>query len=503
MTTLSDLPHFPSAPKNGQTLSFAITGLDEKGRGTGLLRAAIGPQRDPRAFSCHVSGARPGDQVTVRVLKRRKNTLTAHLLSLDSASVDRVEPRCPHAQVSGADHPGCGGCRLQDLSYQAQLDAKRHRLRTALDREGLTSVQISEVWGAEEPWYYRNKMEFTFGFDGEGRPSVGLHPAGYKYEVMALETCFLQSPEVAKLLPALAQWLKTTRPEHYNPRENTGFLRTITFREGKRTGDRLVELTTTGDERTQWAGEEAPSEAVVGAMTEAIRSLAATHSVGLTSVIWTRHIAAKGIRTRMESTAVWGESSLSERLELGDHGSLVFDIHPRAFFQTNSRQAETLYRRVIEMATQGREELGTVLDLYCGTGTIGLALARVCERVIGIELNPEGVASARKNAADNGIGNAEFHAGDVGETLDALGLSAQPVDLAVVDPPRAGLNAQAREQVCQLSANRVVYVSCNPDSLANDLVYLRKRGFAIGEVEMVDMFPHTAHLESVVVLNRT
>jgi 23S rRNA (uracil1939-C5)-methyltransferase len=278
-------------------------------------------------------------------------------------------------------------------------------------------------------------------------------------------------------------------------------LETLTIREGKRTGERLVELVTSDVQRCRYRGEEVEVSVVVADFRQTV--LAIGPEVGVDALYWTRRCAARGQRTRYESTLLDGSPVLRERLEIADGRSLRFEIHPRAFFQPNTLQAEVLYSEVIEASGLKSRRVGRVLDLYCGTGTIGLCLAHRADQVVGIELVAEAVENARRNAALNGIDNVVFHQGDVAQVLESEGLvDAGAVDLLVVDPPRNGLTPAALELVAKLDVPRVVYVSCTPRSLARDLSVLCRHGYRLRRVRPVDMFPHTWHVETVAVLDR-
>lgn len=489
------------APRRGERLRVRVGTLDADGLGLAVLPVALGPDRHARTFYVEVAGAVPGDELVVEVLKYRKNHVSARPLEWLDRSALRVEPRCPHFGQRDDHTPGCGGCRLSFFDYAQQLRWKAEYARAALTAEGLRELTWREPLGAPSPWYYRNKMELSFGRDDAGRLALGMHPRGYRHEVLTLDACLLQTPLLAPLSRDVAAWAEVLGLEPYDGRREAGFLRTLTVREGVRTGQRLVELTTDDADEVATASGPRPVDEVISAFDELVISWFRDRGEALSSLYWTRHRARRGERTRLIETLRWGAPHLEEELVLGDGHTLRFQIHPRAFFQTNTRQAESLYREVIEAVSRPGVTPRRLLDLYCGTGTIGLALARSAEHVVGIELQPDAVENARANAALNGVANVTYHCGDVAEVLPEV-TGADPWDAVVVDPPRAGLGPKARALVGALPAERLVYVSCNPLTLARDLRSLRDAAWHIAWVRAVDMFPQTTHVECVALLER-
>ena len=405
-----------------------------------------------------------------------------------------------------ADQAGlyCGGCALQHLTYAEQLSTKASRVASLLQEAGVDSSLVEAPIAADNPWFYRNKMEFSFGTETDGRYALGLHPPGRRWDILRLESCFLQSEDSTALLRAARGWGEKHGVAHVHPATGQGWLRTLTIREGKGTGHRMVELTTSPSEEVSYDGAPANAETVANSFVDALVSAAEDASITLTSVYWTQHVAKRGQPTRLVHRHCFGADTFDEKLTVGDGSPLTFELHPRAFFQPNTFQAQRLYAEVVA-ATQinGVEGAGHVLDLYCGTGTIALCLAPHASKVTGIELVEEAVVNARANALKNGLENVTFFAGDVGEVLEREGLASGEVfDAVVVDPPRAGLMPGAIEQLMRLSIRRLVYVSCNPEALARDIPSLVAAGFSISRVQTVDMFPQTAHIETVAVLTQ-
>ncbi|MCB9730009.1 MAG: class I SAM-dependent RNA methyltransferase [Deltaproteobacteria bacterium] len=452
-----------------------------------------------------VPRAVPGDEVEAVVGEVRRGRIGTRLERVLRASPHRVEAPCPHFGRAGDLSPGCGGCSLQALEYSQQLEAKRAWVRRLLVAHGVDGELVLPPLGMARPLHYRNKMEFSFGRDAGGALSLGLHPGGYRHEVLLLERCLLMSEPGFALVRAVHRFADERGLEPLSSRTGEGFLRGLLVREGLRTGERMLDLVTTGLESTTMDGRVVAAAEVARAFRDAVLDAAQRLGAPVSSLYWTRHIAQRGSPTRMEAHHLDGQPVLHEKLHIAGLPPLRFAIHPRAFFQPNTSQAELLYGVVARAAglDASAPARARLLDLYAGTGTIGLALAPLCREVIGIELVADAVENARANARANGITNARFVCGDVSEALGAEGLD-QPgaADLVVVDPPRAGLMGGAVEALTRIAAPRLVYVSCNPASLARDLGPLRAAGFRLRSVQPVDMFPQTAHVENVALLER-
>ena len=489
----------PRKPQRGQQLDLVVHALGPRGQGVASLDTLLGPQQEARRIRFEVRGAVPGDRVRVVVRGTERRIVEADLQEVLDPGPDRVEPRCRHARRPGGG-PACGGCPLQSLSYEAQLAAKEAWVRAELSGAGLDGGVVRPILGAPDPWYFRNKIELSFGPGYGGGLGLGFFPPGFKFEVLRLEECFLESPEALRLAHAVRDWAEAAAIPPHVPRRGEGFLRTLTLREGKRTGERLAELTTTAAPATHAAAGELTAEAVAAGFRDAVLG----SGVDVTSIWWSQHRAVRGEPTRLDSHHLHGASVLHEELRLRGQPPLRFRVHPRAFFQPNTLQAEVLYEQVAELAglagAGDGAPVGTVLDLYCGTGTIGMTLARRARRVVGVELVPEAVAVARENAALNGLDNLELHVGDVRKVLRELELGA--VDLVVVDPPRSGLAPRALARLIEIGAPRVVYVSCNPGTLAPNLADLVAAGWVLEAVQPVDLFPQTMHVENVALLRR-
>ena len=423
-------------------------------------------------FVVFVRGALPGDTVHARVTKVQRRHAEAIMTELIDAGPVRVEAPCAH-------FPACGGCRFQNLAYGAQLDAKEAWVADSLRRiAGIAEPPLQPIVGAVEEFGYRNKMEYSFA-PGDDGAELGLHRAGRWDEVLGIERCHLTTGLGNAIRNTIREWAREERLPAYDQASGKGYLRHLVVREGRNSGQALVQLVT--HERERFDRER---------LIEVL-----TRFPEVRSIHWAVNDTPAEV-TNLPSELLWGEEAIEEVL-----GGLRFRVRPNAFLQTNTRMAERLYELAREAAGLTGKE--TVFDLYCGIGTIGLLLARDALTIWGIEVSEESVACAIENAELNAIGNAAFFAGNVGEVLRELRDRAGEPDVVVVDPPRAGLAGKALRRLGELAAPRVVYVSCNPTTLAGDAKVLRDEyGYELVRATPVDMFPHTPHVEAVALLER-
>jgi 23S rRNA (uracil1939-C5)-methyltransferase len=421
-------------------------------------------------FVVFVRGGLPGDRVRARVTKVKRGFAEASAEAVLEPSPERVEAPCRHFGV-------CGGCRFQDLSYEAQIAAKERQVRDALVRIGrIPEPPVESIVPASALYGYRNKLEYSFTAGDDG-VELGFHRAGRWDEVIGIEECLLTTDLGNAIRLAVRDWAREERLEPYDQATGQGYLRHLVVREGRNTGQALVVLVTAPGERFE-----------TGYLVDVLRRFPEVRSIH-----WAVN-ETPAERTNLPTTLLWGEGTIEERI-LG----LRFLLRPTAFLQTNTQMAETLYALAREFA--GLSGTENVLDLYCGTGTIGLVLAADAGSVWGVEISEEAVACAIENAELNGIANARFVAGNVGQTLERVAAEAGRPDVVVVDPPRAGLAGKALRRTGALNADRIVYVSCNPTTLASDVKVLREElGYELLRCRPVDMFPHTPHVESVSLL---
>jgi len=454
-------------PRAGERVDLTIDSLAYGGRGVARLDGLV----------VMVDGGYPGDLVRARVTRSRRSLVEARAEEVLTPGALRVPPFCVHAGV-------CGGCRLQGIDYPRQVELKAGQVEEALRRiGGFAAPPLEAPIAAPASRYYRNKMEFSFGPGDDGQVQLGLHPAGDFRRVFALEWCHLLSERSNAIVAAVIAAARESGLPAYDQRLHQGFYRFLTLREGKNTGQTMVVLTTTdGDDAARqmlkrWAVDlRARFPEIRGVLRQVNSRLA-------------------GVAAGEYEEVLAGERTIEEIL-----GGFRFEISARAFFQTNTVQAERLYAKVLEYASLSGT--GVALDLYCGTGTISLLLSRGARRVYGVESNPDAVANAVRNARLNGVESCEFVQGEVTEAIERAPLAAVQPEVAVINPPRAGLHPALVRRLIRVAVPRLVYVSCNPTTLARDLALLVAGGYRFVRAVPVDMFPHTAHIESVALLEQ-
>ncbi len=458
--------------KKGSILTLDIEKFADKGKSLTRLDGYV----------VFVPGAVPGDRVKARVYRKRKKFAEAALIEVLAPSPLRTEPTCSYFGT-------CGGCKWQHVDYQAQLDAKTQSVRESFEHAGGRSdVTVHPALGAEDRYYYRNKMEFSFsagrwltpdeissGKDFNTSFALGLHVPGNFAKVLDLHECHLQSAWSASFVNAVRTFCLENEWSAWHPRKHTGYLRHLVIRQAANTEEIMVNLVTSHHDADRMA-----------AMSTWIQETAPQVTTFINTI--NSGVAQTAFGEAMHT--VFGPGLIHDRI--GDH---TFEIAPNAFFQTNTRQAETLYRVAAEYAALTPDDL--VYDLYCGAGTISLYVAPKVKQVIGVELVEEAVQNARRNAAANGISNVTFETGDMMTLFNEefIACNGKP-DVLIVDPPRAGLHPKVVRQIGELAPERFIYVSCNPHSQAKDLSYLTDT-FEVVQVQPVDLFPHTHHIESV------
>jgi 23S rRNA (uracil1939-C5)-methyltransferase len=444
-----------------QELELRVDSLAYGGNGVARLNG----------FVVFVRRGLPGDVVRARVTKVKRNHAEATALEVVEPGAPRVEAPCEH-------YPACGGCRFQDLGYEAQLEAKAAQVAEALRRIGrVDDPPLEPIVRAESVFHYRNKLEYSFTPTPEGS-ALGFHRAGRWDEVLDIRKCWLTTDLGNAIRDAVREWARAQGLEAYDQAAHAGFLRHLVVREGRNTGQALVQLVT------------APGRLDADSFVAALARFPEVRSIH-----WSVNERPAEV-TNLPTQLLHGDDAIEEEL-----CGLRFRVRPNAFLQTNTAMAERLYELAREFAGLTGEE--SVYDLYCGIGTIGLTLARDALTVWGIEVSEESVACALENAELNGIANAAFFAGEVGEALDDLRERAGEPDVAIVDPPRAGLSGKALRRLARLEPKRIVYVSCNPTTLAGNVKELAAEwGYRLVRARPVDMFPHTPHIETVALLER-
>jgi 23S rRNA (uracil1939-C5)-methyltransferase len=423
-------------------------------------------------FVVFVRGALPGDRVRARVTKVQRRHAEAITDEVLSPGAQRVDAPCAH-------YPACGGCRFQDFAYDAQVATKQQWVADSLQRlAGLKDPPLEPIVPAVSQFHYRNKMEYSFA-PGEDGLVLGLHRAGRWDEVLDIDKCWLTTDVGNAIRNRMREWALEEKLAPYDQEAHQGYLRHLVIRESTRTGQALVQLVTS-------AGERFDRERLIEVLQEFPQ---------VKSIHWSENRGVSEM-TNLPTELLWGDDAIEEELS-----GMRFRVRPNAFLQTNTEMADVLYGVAREFAALTGGE--TVYDLYCGIGTIGLSLAPSAMTVWGIEISEESVACAIENSELNSIGNAAYFAGNVGEALQELRERSGEPDVVVVDPPRAGLAGKALRRLGEIGAKRIVYVSCNPTTLAGDAKRLADDyGYALLRARPVDMFPHTPHVECVALLER-
>jgi 23S rRNA (uracil1939-C5)-methyltransferase len=445
-------PHSTTRPARDAELELTVDTLAHGGNGVARLDGYV----------VFVAGALPGDRVRAVVTKAKRAYAEARAVEILEPSPDRVAPE--------ADHPGAP---WQVLAYERQLEVKAEQVGDALRRLGrLEDFELEPIVPAVERWRYRNKLEYSFGTGPDGGLVCGFHAPGRYDRIVPLEDCLLASERGNAAREQVVAWCREQGLSAWDRRDQRGLLRNLVVREGRRTGELQVRLVTS------------PAEIDTAGLAAAVDS---------DGLFWTRTAGLGESTQGGETRRIAGAARLREQL-----GDLEFLISPEAFFQTNTEMAEILYGAAVEFAgLRGHER---VFDLYSGIGTIALSLASRAREVVGVELAEPAVADAIANARRNEITNASFFAGDIRLAMrDLVGQVGRP-DVCVIDPPRAGLSQKVVRRIVEAAPKRIVYVSCNPTTLAPNAAQLVEAGYRLVRVRPVDMFPQTPHIECVALL---
>ena len=420
-----------------------------------------------------VKDALIGDVITAKVMKMKKNYGYARMMEIIKASPDRVEPKCAY-------HKQCGGCQIQALSYEKQLEYKKKKVLNNLTRiGGLTNLPEFDLIGMEEPYCYRNKAQFPFGTDKNGEIVTGFY-AGRTHSIISNTKCYLGVEENEQILKLILAHLKKYNIPAYDEQTGKGLLRHVLIRKGFTTGELMVCMILNGTRMPE----------VKELVDELIKI------PGMTSITINVNTKQTNVIMGQEMKSVWGQDYITDYI-----GNVKYQISPLSFFQVNPVQTRKLYERALEYADVESGE--TVWDLYCGIGTISLFLAQKAKQVYGVEIVPQAIEDAKHNALLNGFTNAEFYVGKAEDVLPKKYREENiKADVIVVDPPRKGCDEALLQTVVQMRPKRVVYVSCDSATLARDLKYLTSEGYEVIEGTVVDQFPHTVHTEAVVKLER-
>ena len=455
--------------KKNQEVSLTIEDFTKEGEGLGKYQG----------FPLFVKDTVIGDEVKVSITKLKKNYGYARLVELIKPSEDRVTPLCPVARQ-------CGGCKLQQISYDKQLHFKKGLVEGCLTRIGGFEKEDIEqkmepVYGMEEPWHYRNKAQFPVGYDKEGNLVAGFY-AGRTHSIVANTNCAIQAKVTHPIVEKVLTYMRENKISAYDEKNHSGLIRHILTRVGFTTGEIMVCLIVNGT---------AKQLKNINKLVDKLKEIE-----GMTSIIVNTNTDKTNKILGLHCETVWGQDYIEDYI-----GDIKYQIGPLSFYQVNPQQTKVLYSKALEYADLKGQEL--VWDLYCGIGTISLFLAQKAKQVYGVEIIKEAIDDARRNATLNHMDNVEFFVGKAEEIVPAqYEKTGIHPDVIVVDPPRKGCDAALLNTMLDMAPERIVYVSCDPATLARDLKILCAEKYTLEKVAVVDQFSHSVHVETVVLLSQ-
>ena len=446
--------------EKNQDYVIDITGMGFEGEGVGRIED----------YTVFIQGALLGEKVKVKMVKANKNFGFGRLLEVIEPAVNREEPSC-------SIYKRCGGCQLQHLSYEGQLEFKTQRVWDVISRIGkLENVAIHPTIGMENPHRYRNKVQLPVGVNS-GEVQVGFY-APRSHEIIPMDSCGIQDETADKVVALTKEWIKKYKVDTYNEESNSGAIRHIMIRKAFKTGEVMVVIVT-NSEKLPYKNE--------------FVDLIVNNVAGIKSVVQNINEKKTNVILGECCITLWGEDTITDYI-----GKFKFKISPLSFFQVNPIQTEVLYNKTLEYAELKGDEV--VFDAYCGAGTISLFLSQKAKKVYGVEIVPQAIENAIENAEENKVYNAEFIVGQSEKIIPELIDKGIKAEVVVVDPPRKGCEKELLEAMAAMNPERIVYVSCDPGTLARDLGILEGLGYRTLEIQPVDMFPQTAHVETVVKL---
>lgn len=426
-------------------------------------------------FPIFIEGALKGEKVNARIVKVKKNFAYGKLINIVEPSAERCNPKCNI-------HSRCGGCKLQHYTYKEQLNFKFERVKDCIGKIGKIDTSLVKFpLGMDEPWRYRNKVQLPIGLVN-GELKIGFF-APRSHEIIDMEECLIQDEIADKVVELTREWIKKNEIKPYNvdgQYDESGILRHIMIRRGFVTNEVMVVIVTNG--------EKLPYK-------EEFIQLIVDNIPGIKSIIQNVNSKPTNVILGEKCITLWGDATISDYI-----GKFRFNISPLSFFQVNPKQTEVLYAKALEYAQLSGSE--TVFDAYCGTGTITLFLSQKAKKVYGVEIIPQAIENANINAKENNVENVEFFVGESEEIIPELISQGVSADVIVVDPPRKGCDVKLLNSITNIDAKRIVYVSCDPSTLARDLSILEEKGYKTIEIQPVDMFPHSSHVECVVLMSR-
>ncbi len=421
-------------------------------------------------FCVFISGTVDGDVVKALVLKVKTGYAYAKVTKIITPSPYRVDAICPAFSK-------CGGCQLMHINYEKQLEIKKDIIENALKRIGKLDVPVSEMIGSENQFRYRNKMIFPIGIDKNGKKICGFYRER-SHDIVELDDCLLGDEIIAKIIDAVMSFIEKYKITVYNEEQHKGIIRRLFFRKGFHTGEIMVVLSINSKTLPHYS-ELAES---ISRISENIKSVILNFNTKKTNAV-----------LGDTNAVIYGSQTITDYL-LG----MKYEISPHSFFQINPMQTEKLYNKALELAEISKND--KVMDLYCGIGTISLSAAKKAKSVIGVEIVEQAILNARKNAEENNIKNVTFYAKDASEIVPSLIDNGETPDIVILDPPRKGSDEKTLSAIIKANPKRIVYVSCNPATLARDLRFLEDNGYKTKSVCGVDMFSQTMHIESVALI---
>lgn len=447
-------------------LEVRIESMGYEGEGIGKING----------FPIFIPDALEGEVVTTKIVKAKKNYAYGKLVEILEPSSSRHIPICNL-------YNRCGGCNIQHLSYEGQLEFKRKRVFDCITRIGkIDEFIIHHTLGMENPYSYRNKVQLPVGVskNSNSTASIGFY-APRTHDIIDMNTCYIQDEVADKVVKLTRRWINKYNVAPYDESTHSGIIRHIMVRKAFKTNEVMVVVVTNG--------EELPNvDSFVDLMKKNIE--------GITSIVQNINKDNTNVILGKKCKTLWGKDYITDYID-----KFAFNISPLSFYQVNPIQTEVLYSKALEYAELTGDEV--VFDAYCGTGTISLFLSQKAKKVYGVEIVPEAIEDAKKNAEQNNIDNAEFLVGKAEEVIPEMINKGIKADVVVVDPPRKGCDEKLLRAIADMGPERVVYVSCDPSTLARDLRILDRLGYSTLEVQPVDMFPQTAHVETVVKLTKS
>ena len=422
-------------------------------------------------FTVFVDGGLVKDKIKVKITKSKKNYAVGDIVEIIEPSPYRVERKC------SKELKDCGGCQIQELDYQEQLNIKTNEVKQVISRIGkLEDVVVHPALGMEEPFRYRNKAQFPIQ-KVDGSPVIGFYKKK-SHDIIPTDQCIIQHDVNDKIIKIIKTYIRAYKVSVYDEKTHTGVLRHLVTKVGFTSKEVMVVLVA-NRRKLPYLNE--------------LASVLKENIPGFKTLVVNVNREKTNVILGNENRVIYGDGKINDNI-----GDLVFEISPLSFFQVNPVQTEVLYNKALEYAALGEND--TVFDIYCGIGTISLFLAQRAKKVYGIEIVEEAIKDAKRNAEINNLDNVEFYVGKAEDVVPKMYKQGKRANVVVVDPPRKGCDEKVLDTIVSMQPDRVVYVSCNPSTLARDLAYLNEKGYKSLEVQPVDMFPHSVHIENVALI---